>query len=109
MQTSAATTATKVQRFPERLDGPNPVQVQRRPHLWSRTLVRLPEKVAAAVVEFSYGGLMENSRRAGKPLRFGLDGLHSARLGDFRIAYRIGDRVAIVAIEHRTDVYRPTE
>lgn len=52
---------------------------------------------------------MENSRRAGKPMRFGLDGLHSARLGDFRIAYRIGDRVAIVAIEDRTDVYRPTE
>lgn len=72
-----------------------------------RALVRLPEKVAAAVVEFVYGALAENPHRVGKPLRFELEGLHSARRGDFRIIYRIGEHVTIIAIEHRADVYRP--
>jgi mRNA interferase RelE/StbE len=48
--------------------------------------------------------------RAGKPLRLGLEGLHSARRGDYRVIYRIGDthhRTEVVAIEHRSDVYRP--
>ena len=72
-----------------------------------RALVRLPEKVAAAVVEFVYGALAENPHRVGKPLRFELEGLHSARRGDFRIIYRIGEHVTTIAIEHRADVYRP--
>jgi mRNA interferase RelE/StbE len=72
-----------------------------------RALVRLPEKVAAAVVEFVYGALAENPHRVGKPLRFELEGLHSARRGDFRIINRIGEHVTIIAIEHRADVYRP--
>jgi len=32
--------------------------------------------------------------------------LHSARRGDFRIIYRMADRVTILAIEHRADAYR---
>lgn len=71
-----------------------------------RALTRLPEKVATAVVEFVYGPLADNPRRVGKPLRFELEGLHSARRGDFRIIYRIADRVTILAIEHRADAYR---
>ena len=72
-----------------------------------RALVRLREKVAAPVVEFVYGALADNPRRVGKSLRFELEGLHSARRGDFRIIYRIGDQVTIIAIEHRADAYRP--
>lgn len=71
-----------------------------------RALQRLPEKVAAAAVEFIYGSLAGNPQRVGKALRFDLAGLHSARRGDYRIIYRIDDRVTIVAIEHRADVYR---
>lgn len=71
-----------------------------------RALTRLPEKAATAAVEFIYGQLAQNPRRVGKPLRFELEGLHSARRGDFRIIYRIADVVTIVAIEHRADVYR---
>jgi len=71
-----------------------------------RALTRLPEKVATAVVEFIYGLLADNPQRVGKPLRFELEGLHSARRGDFRIIYRITDRVTILAIEHRADAYR---
>lgn len=71
-----------------------------------QSLQRSPEKVATAVVEFVYGALLENPRRIGKPLRCELEGLLSARRGDFRIIYRIDDDVTIVAIEHRADVYR---
>ena len=48
----------------------------------------------------------------GKPLKLGLEGLHSARRGDYRVIYRIDDdhrRVDIVAIEHRSDIYRPRQ
>jgi mRNA interferase RelE/StbE len=75
-----------------------------------RALTRLPEKAATAVVEFLYGSLSENPRRVGKPLKLGLEGMHSARRGDYRVIYRIDDharQVIVVAIEHRFDVYRP--
>lgn len=72
-----------------------------------RALTSLPEKVATAVVEFVYGPLAETPERVGKPLRFDLEGLHSARRGSYRVIYRIADVVTIVAIEHRADVYRP--
>ena len=71
-----------------------------------RALIRLPEKVATAAVEFIYGPVAENPRRVGKALRRELEGLHSARRGDFRIIYRITDVVTIVAIDHRADIYR---
>jgi mRNA interferase RelE/StbE len=77
-----------------------------------RALARLPEKVATATVEFLYGSLAANPYRVGKPLKLGLDGLHSARRGDYRVIYRIDDqhhRVDVVAIEHRSDIYRPRQ
>jgi mRNA-degrading endonuclease RelE of RelBE toxin-antitoxin system len=75
-----------------------------------RSINRLPEKVATAVVEFVYGSLAANPPRVGKPLKLNLEGLHSARRGDYRVIYRIHHaehRVDIVAVEHRADVYRP--
>lgn len=77
-----------------------------------RALGRAPEKVASAVVEFCYGSLAADPYQVGKPLRLGLEGLHSARRGDYRIIYRIDDqdhRVDVVAIEHRADIYRPRQ
>ena len=76
----------------------------------TRALQRLPEKVATAAVEFIYGSLAENPQRVGKPLRFELEGLHSARRGDYRVVYEIDETeatVTIIAIQHRADVYRP--
>ena len=70
-----------------------------------RALAALPEKVATAAVEFIYGSLAYNPRRASRPLRNELEGLHSARRGDFRIIFRISDEVTILAIEHRADAY----
>lgn len=72
-----------------------------------RALARLPEKVSTAAIEFIYGPLAQNPRRVGKALRSELEGLHSARRGDYRVIYRIDDvAVTITALEHRADAYR---
>lgn len=71
---------------------------------------KLPEGVAAAVIEFITGSLLADPHRVGKPLRYELDGIHSARRGAFRVLYEIDDahrRVTVIRIEHRADVYRP--
>lgn len=70
---------------------------------------RLPDKVAVAVIEFVYGAVADNPHRVGRALRWELEGLFSARRGDYRIVYRIDDdrhAVAIEAIAHRADIYR---
>lgn len=72
-----------------------------------RDLDRLPEKAAIAVVEFIFGPLAENPHCVGKPLRFDLEGLHSARRGPYRVIHRIDATVNIIAIDHRADIYRP--
>ena len=69
----------------------------------------LPEAVAAAVIEFITGSLVENPRRVGRELRDGLTGILSARRGTFRVLYRIDEdrrEVIVVRVEHRRDVYR---
>jgi len=71
----------------------------------------LPENVAAAVIEFITGALVENPRRVGKQLRGDLAGIHAARRGTYRVLYRINDdqhEVVILRIEHRRDAYRRT-
>jgi mRNA interferase RelE/StbE len=69
----------------------------------------LPLAVAVACVAFIGGALAENPQRVGKPLRPPLDGLYSARRGEFRVIYRIDDGelvVLVVTVQHRRDVYR---
>jgi mRNA interferase RelE/StbE len=75
-----------------------------------RQLGRLPERIAAAVVEFMLGPLCENPRRVGHPLQRERAGLWSARRGAYRVVYEIDDaeqRVTVLRIDHRSDVYRP--
>ncbi len=75
-----------------------------------RQLGRLPERLAAAVVEFVLGPLCENPRRVGHPLQRELAGLWSARRGAYRVVYEIDDAdrtVTVLRIDHRSDVYRP--
>lgn len=46
----------------------------------------------------------------GKPLRRSLKGHRRLRVGDFRVVYKIqGRTVKILAIKHRSVVYRETE
>jgi mRNA interferase RelE/StbE len=74
-----------------------------------RHLNRLPEPVRAAVLEAIFGTIAENPYRSGKPLRGELDGLHSARRGDFRIVYEIDEEAKVVLVhraQHRGSAYR---
>lgn len=76
-----------------------------------RAPARLPERVAAAIVEFMLGALRENPRRVGHPLGRELQGLWSARRGAYRIVYELDEEqrtISVVRIDHRADVYRPT-
>ena len=74
-----------------------------------RSISRLPTKVAMAVVEFITGPLCENPLRLSKPLRGELDGLRSARRGDYRVLIEVDEAshaLLVVRVGHRADVYR---
>ena len=61
-------------------------------------------------MEFLCGSLAASPHRVGEPLKLRLEGLRSARRGDYRVIYRIDDErrlVTVIAIEHRSDIYRP--
>jgi mRNA interferase RelE/StbE len=70
----------------------------------------LPDGVAAAVIEFLTGALVENRLGVGKQLRGDLAGIRSAQRGSYRVLYRINEvqrEVVLLRIDHRRDVYRP--
>ncbi len=74
-----------------------------------RALTRLPEKAAAAVVEFVTGALGEAPLVMGHPLRKELMGLWAARRGPYRVMYEVDDDakvVSVLRVDHRADVYR---
>ena len=71
---------------------------------------RLPEKAAAAIVEFVTGVLADNPYRLSKPLTSELLGLRTARRGDYRVLFTLDLEEHILyvhRIEHRSDVYKP--
>jgi mRNA interferase RelE/StbE len=75
-----------------------------------RSLGRLPDKGAAAVVEFMLGPLRDNPKGLGHGLRGDLHGLRAARRGPYRVVYELDEqehRIAVLRIDHRADVYRP--
>ena len=70
---------------------------------------KLPEAVAAAVVEFLTGDLLANPHRVGKQLGAPLEGIWSARRGTYRILYEIDKKartVTVLDVDHRAGVYR---
>lgn len=74
-----------------------------------RHLNRLPEKVRAAVLEAIFGSIADNPQRAGKPLKGELEGLYSARRGEFRVIYEIDEPSRAVLVhraQHRRSAYR---
>jgi mRNA-degrading endonuclease RelE of RelBE toxin-antitoxin system len=74
-----------------------------------RSLARLTDGVAAAIVEFLLGPLTEAPTVVGKPLQRELRGYWSARRGSYRVVYRLDDdrhEIVVVRIAHRSDVYR---
>ncbi|WP_155850139.1 type II toxin-antitoxin system RelE/ParE family toxin [Arthrobacter sp. Br18] len=71
---------------------------------------QLPKKAAAATVEFVTGALADNPRRLSKPLTNELQGLRTARRGDYRVLFTLDveERILYVhRIEHRSSVYKP--
>ena len=71
---------------------------------------RLPEAVAAAVLEFCEATLAVNPQRVGKPLFGPLAGCHGAWRGTYRIVYRIEENthtVHVLDIDHRAEICRP--
>jgi mRNA interferase RelE/StbE len=75
-----------------------------------RQLDRLPARVAAAIVEFMLGPLLDDPHRVGGALRRELEGLHSARRGAYRVVSRIDQSAGVVTVlrvDHRLTIYRP--
>lgn len=75
-----------------------------------RHLNQLPEKVREAALAAILGPIAVNPRRSGKPLVGELDGLHSARRGEYRIIFEIleDNRVVLIhRVQHHRGVYRP--
>lgn len=70
---------------------------------------KLPEAVAAAVVEFITGDLLLEPRRVGKALGADLMGKWSARRGTYRVLYELdeqGHTVVVLDAQHRATAYR---
>jgi mRNA-degrading endonuclease RelE of RelBE toxin-antitoxin system len=65
---------------------------------------RLPEAVAAAVLEFCDAALALNPHRVGKPLFGPLAGCHGARRGTYRIEEN-ARAVHVLDIGHRAAIY----
>lgn len=74
-----------------------------------RSLARLPEKAATAIVEFLLGPLIDDPLRVGRALRGDLEGLYVSRRGPYRVVLaveRSARRIEVLRIDHRADVYR---
>lgn len=72
-------------------------------------LNRLPGKIGAAIVEFITGPLADNPRRLSKPLANELEGMRTARRGDYRVIFTLDTEtrtVYIHRIDHRANAYR---
>jgi mRNA interferase RelE/StbE len=85
-------------------------QIRFQPAVRRAIAERLPEAVAAAVLEFCEAALAVNPHRVGKPLFGPLAGCHGARRGTYRIVYRIEENthtVHVLDIHHRAEIYRP--
>ncbi|WP_106848236.1 type II toxin-antitoxin system RelE/ParE family toxin [Blastococcus sp. Marseille-P5729] len=74
-----------------------------------RDLARLPLRVAAAVATYVDERLATNPLRLSKPLAGDLDGVRSARNGDYRVLFDYDEEtesILIVRVGHRAHVYR---
>ena len=74
-----------------------------------RALSRLPSRVVHAIIEFIGSPLAQNPRRLSKPLRDQLEGVRSARRGDYRILLRIDEEnhtILVIDIDHRAHLCR---
>lgn len=77
---------------------------------FKRDLRRLPPRLAAAVIEYVTATLPANPHRMSRSLAGDLEGLHSARRGDYRILFEIDEEahaIVLLRVGHRAHIYRP--
>ncbi|HMS88001.1 MAG: type II toxin-antitoxin system RelE/ParE family toxin [Acidimicrobiales bacterium] len=75
-----------------------------------RSLAAVPRRIQPAIIEFVFGPLAGDPRQLGKPLLGELEGLWSARRGDYRVLYELDEaehRLVVHRVAHRSDAYRP--
>jgi mRNA interferase RelE/StbE len=85
-----------------------PYEIRFQPAARRAIAERLPEAVAAAVLEFCEATLTVSPYRVGKPLFGPLAGCHGARRGTYRIVYRIDETrhlVQVLDVDHRSEIY----
>ena len=107
MTCTTASTAVALERDRTRRTG-RFERLPRRLHGRREAGYRQPaEPVALAAFTLITGDLADNPHRVGKGLSAPLEGLHSARRGDYRNLYRIGEGViTILDVKRRRDAYR---
>lgn len=91
-------------------DEPEPYELALSPAARRAINSKLPEAVAAAVVEFLTATIVHPPRGVGKRLQGDMDGSWSARRSTDRIIHQISEEpqeVFVTCIDHRRDVYRP--
>ena len=49
--------------------------------------------------------ILQNNPLIGKPLKFGLKGFRSLRVGKYRIIYKANDKILLSTLKHRKNVY----
>jgi mRNA interferase RelE/StbE len=70
----------------------------------------LPEAIAFAAHAFITGPLLADPHRVGKALQPPYEGTHSARLGTYRVPYRIDDEsraITVLSVGSRSAIHRP--
>jgi mRNA interferase RelE/StbE len=81
----------------------HPYQLVLTPPAQRALTSKLPELVAVALIDFLTTALIGNPHRVGRELRNDLAGIWSARLGTYRVLYRINAElreVVVVRIKH---------
>lgn len=75
-----------------------------------RDMARLPPRIATVILTYVDSRLSVNPHRLSKPLQGNLEGLRTARTGDYRVLFRLDDdheMVYVVRVDHRAHAYRP--
>lgn len=73
-----------------------------------RALSRLPDKAAAACLEFMLGPLLRQPKVPGRGLVGQFEGLWSARVGVYRVVHELDERsrtVHVYRVGHRAHIY----
>ena len=77
---------------------------------FEQDLAWLPPRIAPAIVEFVTAVLPTDPWSMTKPLGGDLEGLRSARRGDYRVLLRLDEHERVVLLHrvaHRAHAYRP--